>query len=115
MQYQRERSETGKMRCITATGEDFRRACQLYAKLNGESGGQQSKLTRKESELVNDSYNFCWPVRTLQIQDEQRARSIKRTPAMVAGLTDHVWAIEEWLRFFNCAVMLDHHPLDDPL
>jgi hypothetical protein len=41
------------MRCITATGEDFRRACQLYAKLNGESGGQQSKLTRKESELVD--------------------------------------------------------------
>jgi len=45
------------------------------------------------------SYNFCWPVQTLQIQDEQRDRSIKRTPAMAAGLTDHVWTIEEWLHF----------------
>ncbi len=53
MQYQRERHEAGKMICITATIEDFRQACRLYTKLNGESGGQQSKLTRKESELVD--------------------------------------------------------------
>jgi len=52
MQYQRDRTEASQMICVTATIEDFRRACQLYSKLNGESGGQQSKLTRKESELV---------------------------------------------------------------
>ena len=45
------------------------------------------------------SYNFCWPIRTLQIQDVQRGHTIKRTPAMAAGLTDHVWTIEEWIRF----------------
>jgi len=45
------------------------------------------------------SYNFCWPIRTLQIQEVQRGHSIKRTPAMAAGLTDHVWTIEEWIRF----------------
>jgi IS1 family transposase len=44
------------------------------------------------------SYNFCWVVRTL------RARSpdghwVQRTPAMAAGLTDHVWLLAEWLRF----------------
>jgi hypothetical protein len=44
------------------------------------------------------SYNFCWPVRTL------RERSADgplrgRTPAMAAGLTDHVWSLAEWLRF----------------
>ncbi|PWR71751.1 hypothetical protein ACKUB1_15980 [Methanospirillum stamsii] len=45
------------------------------------------------------SYNFCWSVGTLQLQDKQGKRSVKRTPAMAAGLTDHVWTIEEWIRF----------------
>jgi IS1 family transposase len=42
------------------------------------------------------SYNFCWPVRTLRQKDEQ-GQWQQRTPAMVAGLTDHVWSLEEWL------------------
>jgi hypothetical protein len=37
------------------------------------------------------SYNFYWPVRMLQ----RRGRS--RTPAMAAGLADHVWSIQEWI------------------
>jgi hypothetical protein len=44
------------------------------------------------------SYNFCWPVRTLRVRDE-RGRWQQRTPAMVAGLTDHVWSLTEWLTF----------------
>ncbi len=43
-------------------------------------------------------YNFCWPVRTLRIKDE-RGCWRKRSPAMAAGLTDHVWSIPEWLAF----------------
>jgi IS1 family transposase len=42
------------------------------------------------------SYNFCWPVRTLTSQDDE-GRWVKRSPAMAAGLTDHVWAMSEWL------------------
>src|SRR5207302_114393 len=42
------------------------------------------------------SYNFCWPVRTLRIRDGQ-GHWRQRTPAMVAGLTDHIWSLEEWL------------------
>ena len=43
-------------------------------------------------------YNFCWPVRTLRVRDgEGRWRS--RTPAMSAGLADHVWSLQEWLSF----------------
>lgn len=53
MQHQRDRAESGNMVCITATVDDFRQACRLYTALNGKSGGQQSKLTRKESELLN--------------------------------------------------------------
>ena len=40
-------------------------------------------------------YHFCWPVRTLALRDDQ-GRWQKRSPAMAAGLTDHVWPMAEW-------------------
>jgi hypothetical protein len=40
--------------------------------------------------------NFCWPVRTLRIKDERGCWQ-NRSPAMAAGLADHVWSISEWL------------------
>lgn len=48
------------------------------------------------------TYNFCWPVRTLAepIKDPQgKAKRSPRTPAMSAGLTDHVWPLQEWLEY----------------
>jgi IS1 family transposase len=44
------------------------------------------------------SANFCRPVRTLQ---ERKAEGgwRQRTPAMAAGLADHVWSLAEWLSF----------------
>lgn len=42
------------------------------------------------------SYNFCWAVRTLRQKDAQ-GKWQQRTPAMAAGLADHVWSLEEWL------------------
>jgi hypothetical protein len=42
------------------------------------------------------SYNFCWPVRTLR-QGSRRKGYRQRTPAMAAGLTDHIWTLKEWL------------------
>ena len=44
------------------------------------------------------SGNFCWTVRTLRVEVAPR-RYRQRTPAMAAGLTDHVWSLEEWLLF----------------
>jgi hypothetical protein len=44
------------------------------------------------------SSNFCCTVRTLQVEVAPR-RYVQRTPALAAGLTDHVWSLEEWLRF----------------
>jgi len=44
------------------------------------------------------SDNFCWPVRTLREKTEPRHWK-KRTPAMAAGLADHVWSLKEWLTF----------------
>jgi IS1 family transposase len=42
------------------------------------------------------SYNFCWPVRTLRDKGAD-GRWQRRTPAMAASLTDHVWSLSEWL------------------
>src|SRR5580698_8216119 len=42
------------------------------------------------------SYNFCWAVRTLRIKGEDGTWQ-PRTPAMAAGLADHVWPLLEWL------------------
>jgi IS1 family transposase len=44
------------------------------------------------------SANFCWPVRTLR-QEVAPKRYQQRAPAMAAGLTDHIWSLEEWLLF----------------
>jgi IS1 family transposase len=48
--------------------------------------------------LTMYSYNFCWPVRTLRERNPGGAWR-KRTPAMAAGLADHVWTLKEWLTF----------------
>jgi hypothetical protein len=43
-------------------------------------------------------YDFCWPVRTLRSQGED-GRWEQRTPAMAAGLAEHVWSLKEWISF----------------
>jgi hypothetical protein len=47
--------------------------------------------------FVSYSYNFCWPVRTLRVKEDGAWKA--RTPAMAAGLADHVWSLREWLTF----------------
>jgi IS1 family transposase len=47
--------------------------------------------------FVSYSYNFCWPVRTLRVKEGGAWRP--RTPAMAAGLADHVWPLHEWLTY----------------
>ena len=48
--------------------------------------------------FIGYSYNFCWAVRTLEIKDEAGRRQ-PRTPALAAGLADHVWTLKEWLTY----------------
>jgi hypothetical protein len=54
------------------------------------------------------SYTFCWPVRTLRVKVGKR-RYGQRTPAMAAGLTDHVWTIREWATYPAIRHMTDAH------
>lgn len=44
------------------------------------------------------SYNFCWPVRTLRVKGANGVWE-QRTPAMTAGLTEHIWSLAEWLSY----------------
>ena len=48
--------------------------------------------------FVAYSYNFCWPVRTLRVKNERGVWKA-RTPAMSAGLTQHIWTTREWVLF----------------
>ena len=59
-----------------------------------KDGGMHEALTY----FTMYSSNFCWCVRSLR-EEVGRNRYRQRTPAMAAGLTDHVWSLEEWLRF----------------
>jgi len=78
---------------------------------NGTDRNRCSRKTRKGYTFSKDwavhraatmfshfSYNFCWPVRTLRVRGAD-GRWRERTPAMAAGLTDHVWPLSEWLTY----------------
>ena len=83
---------------------------------NGTDRHRNARKTRKTYRFSKDpdvhdamtyfsmySYNFCWPVRTLRVeidpspQPDNKRRWQTRTPAMAAGLTDHVWSLKQWL------------------
>ena len=58
---QRESINVGCISCITATLEDFSAAVRLFDLLNGSAGGQTTKLTKKESDLVDVIARHSWP------------------------------------------------------
>lgn len=55
-------------------------------------------MHRAATQFSYFSYNFCWPVRTLRERTDD-GRWQPRSPAMAAGLTDHVWTMAEWLTY----------------
>ena len=55
-------------------------------------------MHRAASYFIGYSYNFCWPVRTLRVQGPG-GRWQARSPAMAAGLSDHVWSTKEWITY----------------
>jgi hypothetical protein len=50
--------------------------------------------------LVGTAYNSCWPHDSLRQRapDHAPRKWAHRTPAMAAGLTDHLWTLDELLR-----------------
>jgi len=49
------------------------------------------------SMLIICMYNFCWCIRTLYLIDD--GKRVRRTPAMVAKLSEHVWTVAEWVTY----------------
>jgi IS1 family transposase len=79
---------------------------------NGTDRGRNSRKVRKTYRFSKDwevhramtfftlySANFCWAVRTLREEIIPKKSYRPRTAAMVAGLTGHVWTLQEWLSF----------------
>ncbi len=57
-------------------------------------------LLKASTTLEDALYNFTRPVRTLRValpNSRDQARWQQRTPAMAAGLTDHIWTVKELL------------------
>jgi len=63
LQREKQRSET--VPYLTATREDFQEATRLYGLLNGTAGGQQTKLTKRESDLIAIILKYGWPEFTI--------------------------------------------------
>jgi len=65
--------------------------------------------------LVGTAYNFCWPHESLRLPALGGRKWQERTPAMAAGLTDHVWPLEEMLHYRVLAVEVAPPPrqMDD--
>ncbi len=64
------------------------------------SFSKELELLKAASALEDALYNFTRPFRTLRVELEERtgqARWQQRTPAMAAGLTDHIWTVKELL------------------
>lgn len=59
---------------------------------------KDSDMHNAASYFVGLGYNFLWPVRTLSLE-RLDGRKLRRTPAMAAGLTDHIWTLKEWCTF----------------
>ena len=64
------------------------------------SFSKELHLLEASSALEDALYNFTRPVKTLRVElpnPSKQARWQQRTPAMAAGLTDHIWTIKELL------------------
>ena len=66
------------------------------------SHSKQSSFLRRHLELEDAVFNFVRPHQALRIavpQPTPGRRWQQRSPAMAAGLTDHIWSLEELLSY----------------
>lgn len=68
----------------------------------GRALARQSETLQKAMYLVGTVYNFCAPHislrRVLYLPDNSR-RWVPITPAIAAGITDHIWTVQELLAY----------------
>jgi hypothetical protein len=64
------------------------------------SFSKELRFLKASSVLEDALYNFTRPVKTLRVElpnSSKQARWQQRSPAMAAGLTDHIWSVQELL------------------
>jgi transposase-like protein len=105
-------TEAGILAVLAATGTGTQIHTAYIERINATFRASLACLTRRSRALaqqdatlvaglylVGTTYNFCRPHRSLRERDPTgRYRWRARTPAMAAGLTDHVWRLPELLR-----------------
>lgn len=98
---QLEKTRTGKQintSYIERLNATFR-ACLAGLTRRGRRLVKDEAVLEKGMYLVGCTYNFCEAHRSLRVQQKQGKKWLRRTPAMAAGWTDHVWSIRELLSF----------------
>ena len=64
------------------------------------SFSKELKFLKASTALEDALYNFTRPVKTLRVElanPSKTARWQQRSPAMAAGITDHIWTVKELL------------------
>ncbi len=77
-------------------GTDRHQDSRKRRKTDGFS--KELAMHRAASFFIGYSDNFCWPVRTLRARGPDGSWQA-RSPAMAAGLSDHVWTTEERITY----------------
>ena len=75
------------------------RACLVPLTRRGRRLLRDVSLLQAGMFLVGTTYNFCWVHRSLRRPSRAGWQWQERTPAMAAGLTDHLWTVQELLRY----------------
>jgi hypothetical protein len=84
---QRERQEIKGVPVIMATREDFDSAARLYTLLNGSSGGQTTKLTKMESDLLGTITSLNWVEFTIPVLQKATGLSNAVIHRLIHGYT----------------------------
>lgn len=61
------------------------------------SFSKELEMLKASSVWEDAAYNLTRPVKTLRLQKEEECNYQQQSPAMAAGLTDHIWTIKELL------------------
>jgi transposase-like protein len=75
------------------------RACLVPLTRRGRRLVREVSLLHAGMFLVGMAYNFCWVHRSLRVRAGGAGPWQPRTPAMAAGLTAHIWTVQEFLRY----------------
>ena len=77
------------------------RSCLAPLVRRGRAIAHKEETLQAGMYLVGGAYNFCWAHGSLRVLAPARSgrKWQERTPAMAAGLTDHLWSLHELLSY----------------